>query len=162
MIKISDTNEGALKAYLKKLEAKGWEISQGNYESTARKGADTAQFNIQSKTWLQITVMSAKKGVWPKDKIPTALTQPKGCNLLDVGLHENYDDNMLFSFTCMGMSEAEANAYMNDLIKAGWEGDTNMVYINKPWRGKAHGISLELYEVAAGNASFVVNFGPEI
>ncbi|MCL2485147.1 MAG: hypothetical protein FWF00_00610 [Endomicrobia bacterium] len=163
-IKISDTSTKALEAYLEQLAAKGWEISPGNYDSSAKKGVYTLEFAIQGNTWLQITLREAKVGAWPSEKdVPAALPQPHNYKLIDVYLNVNDEINntWLFSFTAMGMTEEAATAYMQSLLKAGWDGDVYMAYTrNAKWRGKPCEISIELYGIEAGNASFTVNFGP--
>ncbi|MCL2790615.1 MAG: hypothetical protein FWD79_08210 [Desulfobulbus sp.] len=158
MIKVMETNDAALKAYLSKLQGMGWDVSSSTYESVARKGAYRVEFKIGTSFGLQITIYTAEKGVWPGN-VPEVLTQPRGCDLLDIQLTENGDNAWLFHFTCQGMQQQEAFAYMDGLLKSGWSGDRSMVARTTTWRGKTYGISVEIYEIeAGGNATFTVNF----
>lgn len=163
-IRIMATSEAALKAYLNKLQGMGWEISSDKYESVAIKGAYRVAMQIQGVGSLQMTIYTAEKGAWPgRDKVPEALTPPKGCNLVDVQLSENGDEGKawLLNFTCQGMTGEKANAYMDGLLASGWSGDRSMATRNTTWRGKTCGISVEIYDTAGGNVAFTVNFGEE-
>lgn len=162
MIKIAETTPQELNAYLENLKDKDWDVQLGTYANSARKGAHTVTLAIQSKTWLQITVHTAKQGAWPgADKLPPVMTPPRGCALLDTRLTPQSDDDWLFVFTCQGMGEKEAYAYMEGLLKNGWNGDQSQLGRETDWRGKRYGLMLEIYEIAGGNASFTLNFGPE-
>ena len=163
-IRITATSEAALKAYLDKLQGMGWETSSDKYESVARKGLSRVVLQLQSAGSLQMTIYTAEKGAWPgQDKLPGALTPPKGCNLVDVQLSENGDEGnaWLLNFTCQGMKEEEAQAYMDGLLAGGWTGDRSMATRNTTWRGKTCGMAVEIYDTAGGNATFTVNFGEE-
>jgi hypothetical protein len=59
------------------------------------------------------------------------------------------------------MGEQEAFAYMDGLIKSGWSGDRSAVTHKAKWRGKSYGLSVELYELAGGNAGFSLAFQQE-
>ena len=162
MIKIAETTPQELNAYLENLEAKGWDVQLGTYANSARKGAYALTLAIQSKTWLQITVHTAKQGAWPgADKLPPVVTPPRGCALLDTRLIPQGGDDWRFVFTCQGMGEQEANAYMEELLKNGWAGDQTQLGRETNWRGKRYGLMLEIYEIAGGSASFALNFSPE-
>ncbi len=159
MIIVRDTGKEALDAYLAKLQANGWQVSKGNLESRAVKGAHDVSLTGHGRGGVQITVRTAKTGVWPADAMPPALPQPAGCVLLDPQLSPNGDDAWLYNFTCRGMSEAQAHAYMDGLKKNGWTGGYDQMTIETAWRNAPYGMMLEIYEFSGGNASFTVNFG---
>lgn len=162
MIKIAETTPQKMNEYLENLEAQGWDVQLGTYANSARKGAHTVTLAIQSKTWLQITVHTAKQGAWPDaEKLPPVMTPPRGCALLDTRLSPQGGEDWHFTFTCQGMGEQEAHAYMEELLKNGWSGDRLQLGRETNWRGKRYGLLLEIYEIAGGNASFSLNFSPE-
>jgi hypothetical protein len=162
MIKVAETSDKALRAYLESLKTKGWAIvSTSVYESRAQKGAYSVALSIQAATWLQITVTTAKTGAWPgADQIPPALTPPQKCTLADTGVNSLDENNWSYTFTCVDMSEKEANAYLDELLKSGWNGDRSQLLRKANWRGKPYELSLEPYETTNGRATFILQFGP--
>jgi len=154
IIQVANTSEAALRAYLEGLKAAGWDVSSGGGGSEARKGAHTATFVILGAAGLHITVRTATMSAWPADSIPEAIQKPQGCKPMDAMLSDQGNNSWQYSFTCLGMSEQEANAYMDGLIKNGWVGDRSMATSTTRWRGKPYALSVELYEIAGGNVSF--------
>jgi hypothetical protein len=161
VIQMANTSQAALQSYLENLKDLGWDISSGDFESLARKGAHTTTFTIFGNTALQITIRTAQMSSWPTDKIPEAMPQPKGCKLMDAMLDDQGNGIWLYSFICLGMNEQEAYAYMDGFLENGWEGDRSAVYGKTTWRGKSYGLSVELYEIAGGNASFSLNYSQQ-
>lgn len=160
-IKVRETNEAALEGYLALLKKAGWVVSDDHRFPSATKELVKLDFNWEGTTGLQITVRQSEEGRWPTADLPPEIVAPPHARFGGrVEVVTNEEDRMwYFTFTCLGLQEAEAREWLRGLLKQGWEGDENQLTRKFTWKGKKMSASLEVYETNSDSTSFTYNFG---
>lgn len=155
IIKIKDSSEDELNAYLDQMEAAGWAVARGTYDSSAAKGLYDVDFEWQG-SWLQIWIYWTKEGTWPADQLPPDIYPPDNCLLVgDPDVWEEYDGKLYnFGFTCDGVDEAAAQAYLDSLMLNGWDGPGEY-FKDVSWKGKTWSAYLSLYETSGNRSEFM-------
>lgn len=111
-------------------------------------------------TELQISIQVGEFGSWPYDKLPAEIIPPdKGTLVGEVELtdtssvtSETY--SIIYDFD--GLTDADVEQYIQQLIQNGWKGDVYMVKRVVEWKGKQYNISIEPMKYE-GLTSFVCN-----
>lgn len=159
-IKIRDTDQDRLNAYLNELKNGGWIVTGSSSESQALKGLYTADFEWQGGgEILQVSVYAIDAGSWPEGDIPPDVLKPR--NGTQVGSVEvlNTGENMwYFNYTYDGIDAAAAQEYMETMMESGWEGDVSQLYKSFEWEGKKYSATIEIYETIETRTTFTCNF----
>ena len=158
-IKIDQTSKAGLTAYLDTLKKAGWIVNANTDFPEATKGLVKLGFTMESAIGLQITVSQSSVGQWPTD-IPQQLVAPAGAKFGEkISVQTTEPDQMwYFSFKCLGMNEASARTWMNELVKQGWSGDDEQLSRTFTWKGKPIHASLEIYETNDDSTTFTYNY----
>lgn len=158
-IKIRDTDQDKLDQYLETLKDAGWIVTVGSDEAEAVYGLYTADFGWQDGgALLQMTICTMDAGAWPSDQIPPDVLRPQGALVGSVEVLETSAGMWYFNYTCDGVDETGAQAYMALLIENGWSGDISQTYKNFEWKGKQYEAIVEIYETVETRTTFTCNF----
>lgn len=157
-VKIDKTNKEALSTYLGKLKDLGWHVEEGK-ESIAEKGIYELRFSWQGDNHLQMALYTSEVAAWPADKLPADVIPPaEGALIGGMELQENVPGQIWYTnYTYDGINGEKANAYMDMLVKNGWEGDFSMVGKDIQWNGKMYRATIEVYETNDNSSTFTLN-----
>jgi len=99
--------------------------------------------------------MPLKVGTWPSDQRPPDIYPPDNCVLVgDPRVWEEYDGEVYnFEFTCWGVDEGAAEAYLASLEENGWDGPGEY-HKDITWKGKTWSAYLMLCENLGNRSEF--------
>jgi len=159
-ILVDKTNREDLAEYLDVLESSGWHVHRDDSYPSARNNNMRLDFQFNSKTLLQVSVLVEELGDWPADQLPADIFPPKKGTLVGtVDIIDNgYNDLEIYNinYEYSGLTDEDVTEYMNELMDSGWEGDRYMVKKVVKWKGKEFEADIEPMEYE-GNVIFSCN-----
>jgi uncharacterized protein (DUF433 family) len=146
-ILVDKTNRGDLDEYLDLLESSGWYVQRDDSYPTASNKNIRLDFQFNSKTLLQVSVLVEELGNWPAGQLPEDIFPPqKGMLVGTVDIVDNgYNGSEVYNITYeySGLTDEDVEEYMNELMDSGWEGDRYMVKKMVNWKGKEFKTNIE-------------------